>query len=51
METLANTETDQWRSVDLPRSVQGELRGALSHYLAHLIGRETKMQAYLSRTT
>jgi DNA repair protein RecO (recombination protein O) len=51
METLANGQNEYWRTVELPRSIQGELRGTLSHYLAHLIGRETRMQDYLSRTT
>jgi DNA repair protein RecO (recombination protein O) len=50
MKILADTEHEQWRSIDLPRSAQGELRGILSRYLAHLIGRETRMQTYLSRS-
>jgi DNA repair protein RecO (recombination protein O) len=51
METLANAENERWQSIDIPRSVQGELRGTLSRYLAHLLGRETKMQPYLARAT
>ena len=51
METLADAENERWQSIDIPRSVQGELRGTLSRYLAHLLGRETKMQPYLARAT
>jgi DNA repair protein RecO (recombination protein O) len=47
MKALANMENERWRTFELSRGVHGELRGTLSRYLAHLLGRETKLQPYL----
>jgi len=35
--------------VDVPRTVRGELRGVLNHYLNHLVGRQLRTQRYLGR--
>jgi DNA repair protein RecO (recombination protein O) len=51
VEALARfaAEDEDWRTVELPGSVHGELRGVLNKYLAHVIGHRPKMHEYLGQ--
>ncbi len=45
---LADARPDVWRSAELSGGVAGPLRGLLSNYVAHLIGRKTRMHHYMA---
>ena len=45
---LADARPEVWRTVELPGAVAGPLRGLLSNYVAHLIGRKTRMHHYMA---
>lgn len=45
---LADARPDVWRTVELSGAVAGPLRGLLSNYVAHLIGRKTRMHHHMA---
>ena len=47
MAQLAGLEGKQDAMPTIDRRIQGELRGLLNHYMAHLLGKRPKMQRYL----
>ncbi|HBO45089.1 MAG TPA: DNA repair protein RecO [Planctomycetaceae bacterium] len=51
MTRLAETDDPSWRQLEIDPRTGGELRGVLSHYVAHLLGRKPRMHAYLKWTT
>ena len=44
---LAEPAGDAWRGVAIDRRLQGELRGLMNGYVAHLLGRRPQMHRYL----
>ncbi len=44
---FADDSSDIWRRLDLDRKTYGELRGVLNRYMAHLMGRQSRMHGYL----
>ncbi len=49
MRALADPRPDPWQAIALERPVQGELRGLLNRYFAHLLGHGLEMHRYLTR--
>jgi DNA repair protein RecO (recombination protein O) len=47
MRAFANADSSRWRDLELDRRLQGELRGVMNHYMAHLLGHPPQMQRYL----
>jgi len=47
MAQLSGLEETQEPMPTIDRRIQGELRGLLNHYMAHLLGKRPKMQRYL----
>ncbi len=48
LDALADSRPEVWRAVDMSSAVAGPLRGLLSNYLAHLIGRRTRMHHHMA---
>ncbi|MBN2579408.1 MAG: DNA repair protein RecO [Pirellulales bacterium] len=46
---MADPLGNAWRRLEINPQRLGELRGILNHYLAHLLGRKPRMQAYLNK--
>jgi DNA repair protein RecO (recombination protein O) len=44
---FGDASRDDWKRLEPTRAVQGELRGVLNNYLAHLIGHRPKMHEFL----
>ncbi len=44
---FADPESSAWRHIKIDKSLGGELRGVLNHYLWHLLGRKPRMHGYL----
>ena len=51
LQRFAAEEDSSWRSLEIDRSLRGELRGILNHYISQLAGREMRMHRYLTQTT
>ena len=50
LETLARfaePDSESWRTAEMDRRTEGELRAVLNHYLAHLLGHPARMHSYL----
>ena len=45
---FAELDSTAWQSVELSRTLYGEIRGVLNHYFNHLLGRQLRTQRYLS---
>jgi DNA repair protein RecO (recombination protein O) len=48
MRVLAEPRTSGWQNLSLARPVQGELRGLMNRYFAHLLGHGLEMHRYLT---
>ena len=48
---LADPDDRLWRQLEISQRTGGQLRGVLNHYIAHLLGRRSRMQPYLKWTT
>ncbi len=48
MQTLAEPESDRWKTLELDPRARGELWAVLNHYLAHLLGHKPRMHQYLT---
>ena len=44
---FADDSSDVWRRLELDRKTYGELRGVLNRYMAHLMGRQSRLHGYL----
>lgn len=42
-------ENENWRNVEIPAEVRGELRAVVNRYLTHLLGREPKMRPFFKQ--
>jgi DNA repair protein RecO (recombination protein O) len=51
LQRFAALEGDVWRRVEIDRRTNGELRGLLNRYFAHVLGRRPKMHKYLGILT
>jgi len=47
MKQFADPENHTWTQVQIPSRTFGEMRGVLSEYIAHLMGKKPRMHAYL----
>ncbi|HLA83768.1 MAG TPA: DNA repair protein RecO [Thermoguttaceae bacterium] len=51
MVQLAAPDERPWRQMEIDPRTAGQLRGVMNQYMAHLLGRKPRMQAYLKWTT
>jgi hypothetical protein len=43
-----SVDSEEHRSVEIERSIRGELRGLLSNYISHLLGHRPRMHEFLT---
>ncbi|MBN1588954.1 MAG: DNA repair protein RecO [Pirellulales bacterium] len=51
MSQLADRDDRRWRRLEIDARTGGQLRGVMNHYMAHVLGKKPRVQAYLKWTT